>query len=71
MIKEKISKMKPWQWAIIMSLVALLVVATIVLVWFYHDAIFTNNTLAITLLCIIAIVLIAMSIVSWKFFRKD
>lgn len=46
------------------------IVATIVLVIFYKDAIFTNNTLAITLLVLSALVFAVGGVVSWKFFKR-
>lgn len=63
-------RLKTWQIITISVVAILFIVATIVLVIFYKDAIFTNNTLAITLLVLSALVFAVGGVVSWKFFKR-
>lgn len=69
-IKQKKGKLKPWQWAIIMVIIALFLIATVVLCVFYKDAIFTENALAITLICVSALVFIIGAMISFKYFGR-
>ena len=48
----------------------LFVVATIVLCVFYKNAIFTENTFAIVLMCASALMLMAMCVIGWRFFKR-
>lgn len=63
-------KLKAWQLVLLCLTFVLFVVATIVLCVFYKNAIFTENTLAIVLMCASALALIAMCVIGWRFFKK-
>lgn len=63
-------RLKPWQLITLSVVAVLFIVATIVLVVFFKDAIFTNNTLAITLLALSALVFAVGGAIAWKFFKK-
>lgn len=69
-IKQKKGKLKLWQWIVLMGVLALFLIATVVLCVFYKDAIFTENTLAITLICVSALVFIIGAMISYKYFGR-
>lgn len=69
-IKQKKGKLKLWQWVVIIAVLALFVVATVILCVFYKDAIFTENSLAITLICVSALVFIIGAMISFKYFKR-
>lgn len=69
-IKQKKGKLKPWQWAVAIAVLALFVVATVILCVFYKDAIFTENSLAITLICVSALIFIIGAMISFKYFKR-
>lgn len=48
----------------------LFVIATIVLCVFYKNAIFTENTFAIVLMCASTLMLMAMCVIGWRFFKR-
>lgn len=62
-------KLKTWQVVTILVVASLFVIATVILCTFYKDAIFTNNTLAIVLLCIAFLVFLGATIIGWKYFN--
>lgn len=63
-------RLKPWQLITISVVAVMFIVATIVLIVFFKDAIFTNNTLAIVLLVLSASVFAVGGAIAWKFFKK-
>lgn len=69
-LNQKKAKLKTWQWAIIALVALLFVTATVILCVFYKDAIFTENTLAVTLICVSALIFIACGIITFKYFRR-
>lgn len=63
-------RLKAWQLALIALVAVLFIVATIVLCFFYKDAIFTENTFSIVLICASAVVFVIMCAIGWRFFKK-
>ena len=63
-------KLKVWQIVLLCLIAVLFMVATIVLCVFYKNAIFTENTLAIVLMCASALMLVAMFVIGWRFFKR-
>lgn len=53
-----------------MVILALFLIATVVLCVFYKDAIFTENALAITLICVSALVFIIGAMIGFKYFGR-
>lgn len=67
---KKFRKLKLWQAVTLIVVASLFVIATIILCIVYRDEIFTNNTLAITLLCLALIVFAGAGIISWRYFNN-
>lgn len=63
-------KLKVWQIVLLCLAMVLFVIATIVLCVFYKNAIFTENTFAIVLMCASALMLVAMCVIGWRFFKR-
>ena len=63
-------KLKVWQIVLLCLIAVLFVVSTIVLCVFYKNAIFTENTLAIVFMCASALMLVAMCVIGWRFFKR-
>lgn len=69
-LNQKKTKLKLWQW-IVLGIVALIfIVATVILCVFYKDAIFTENALAITLICVFALLFAVGGYISYRYFGR-
>lgn len=69
-LNQKKAKLKLWQWVVLGVIALIFIVATIILCVFYKDAIFTENSLAITLICVFALLFTVGGYLSYRYFRR-
>lgn len=69
-LNQKKTKLKLWQWIVLGVVALIFIIATIILCVFYKDAIFTENSLAITLICVFALLFVVGGYFSYRYFRR-
>ena len=63
-------KPKAWQIVLLCLFAFLFIASTAIICVFYKNAIFTENTLAIALMCASGLALGVMCAIGWRYFKK-